>query len=70
MRGPTISELETKVPSKFSLVVAAAKRARQLNAGATPLVECDSKHPLTIALYEIAEGKIEVEEVEAEPDED
>lgn len=61
-----MSELETRVPSKFSLVVAAAKRARQLQAGATPLVECHSKHPLTIALYEIAEGKLEVEEPEEE----
>jgi len=69
VKGPTISELEAKVPSKFSLVVAAAKRARQLNAGARPLVECESKHPLTIALYEIAQGKIQVEQVEAKPEE-
>ncbi len=69
MKGPLMSELIGKVPSRFSLVVAAAKRARQLNEGATPLVDCGSHHPLTIALYEIAEGKIAVQEPAAEEEE-
>jgi len=36
----------------------AAKRAKQLREGAPPLVQIDSHHPLTIALAEIAAGKI------------
>jgi len=43
---------------KFVLSNLAAKRAKQLKDGAPPLVRTDSNHPLTIALAEIAAGKI------------
>ena len=43
---------------KFVLSNLAAKRAKQLREGAPPLVQVDSVHPLTIALAEIAAGKI------------
>ncbi|HSI74211.1 MAG TPA: DNA-directed RNA polymerase subunit omega, partial [Fimbriimonas sp.] len=43
---------------KFVLSNLAAKRAKQLREGAPPLVQVDSIHPLTIALAEIAAGKI------------
>ncbi len=43
---------------KFVLSNLAAKRAKQLREGAPPLVQIDSPHPLTIALAEIAAGKI------------
>lgn len=43
---------------KFVLSNLAAKRANQLKEGAPPLVQVDSNHPLTIALAEIAAGKI------------
>lgn len=43
---------------KYVLSNLAAKRAKQLKEGAPPLVRVDSKHPLTIALAEIAAGKI------------
>lgn len=43
---------------KFVLANLAAKRAKQLREGAPPLVAIDSNHPLTIALAEIAAGKI------------
>lgn len=45
-------------PGKFVLSNLAAKRAKQLREGAPPLVQVDSSHPLTIALAEIAAGKI------------
>lgn len=44
--------------SKYSLVVLAAKRAKQLKSGAPPLIETTSRNPLTIALEEIAAGVI------------
>lgn len=44
---------------KFVLSNLAAKRAKQLREGAMPLVHVESRHPLTIALAEIAAGKIE-----------
>lgn len=44
--------------SKYALVVLAAKRAKQIKSGARPLVDTDSRNPLTIALEEIAAGKV------------
>jgi DNA-directed RNA polymerase subunit omega len=55
---PPAEVLRGRVRSRFSLVVAAAKRARQLREGARPLVDCGSAHPVTIALHEIAQEKI------------
>ncbi|MBS1716334.1 MAG: DNA-directed RNA polymerase subunit omega [Armatimonadetes bacterium] len=43
---------------KYVLSNLAAKRAKQLREGAIPLVQVESNHPLTIALAEIAAGKI------------
>lgn len=43
---------------KFILTNLAAKRAKQIKDGAPPLVRIDTGHPLSIALAEIAAGKI------------
>ncbi|HXH59795.1 MAG TPA: DNA-directed RNA polymerase subunit omega [Fimbriimonadaceae bacterium] len=43
---------------KFVLTNLAAKRAKQIKEGAPPLVRIESSHPLSIALAEIAAGKI------------
>ena len=43
---------------KFVLSNLAAKRAKQIKDGAPPLVRSESNHPLSIALAEIAAGKI------------
>lgn len=58
-----IEKLADRVGSRFSLTVAAAKRARQIKEGAIPLVKCGSNHPLTIALHEMAAGKVVVKEL-------
>ena len=49
---------ETKAESKYSLVCAAAKRARELVDGAEPMNTGDAAKPVTMALQEIAEDKI------------
>jgi DNA-directed RNA polymerase omega subunit len=54
---PSADELENW-GSKYSLVVLVAKRAKQIKSGAPPLVETSSRNPLTIALEEVAAGKI------------
>ncbi len=54
---PSADTLE-KWGSKYSLVVLAAKRAKQLKSGAPPLIQTNSRNPLTIALEEIAAGKV------------
>ena len=49
-----------KVPNRFLLTVAASKRARQLDDGATPLIDATTSNnrSLDIALMEIQLGKI------------
>lgn len=53
-----IEELVDRVGSRFSVVVAAAKRAKQIKEGALPLVNLPTRNPLTIALHEIAAGLV------------
>lgn len=58
MEQPTIDKMMERVDSKYSLVVAAAKRARELTDGSEPLAKVNSNKPVSIALCEIGEGKI------------
>ncbi len=55
---PSIDTLINKVDSKYTLVIAAAKRARMLNEGARRLVDSNSIKDVSIALEEINLGKI------------
>lgn len=55
---PPLSNLLRKVDSRYTLVVATAKRARQLMDGAHKLTKCASEKPVTVALNEINENKI------------
>ena len=48
--NPTIVELSEKVDSRYTLVVEASKRARQLVDGAQPLVDPKDMKPLKIAI--------------------
>jgi DNA-directed RNA polymerase subunit omega len=60
---PSIDKLLKKADSKYTLVIAAAKRARMLNEGAQKLVESKSKKDVSIALEEISAVKIGFEQV-------
>gem|GEM_PF-6327792 len=46
--------------SKYSLVIAVAKRAKQIREGAPVLVESTSTNPIVIAMEEIKAGKVDV----------
>ena len=49
------------VQSRYSIVIATAKRARQLISGADPLVDdAAGKKPLSIAVEELYSGKIKI----------
>ena len=49
------------VQSRYSIVLATAKRARQIIAGDEPLVDAEEgKKPLSIAVEELYEGKIKI----------
>lgn len=54
-----IREHAMKEESRYTLVMVAAKRARQIVDGASSKVESRSHKPVTIALDEIAEDKVE-----------
>lgn len=73
MMSPRIDDLLASASgSRYALVIAAAKRARQINNYhhqlgegtfddfAPPLVESRSKNYLTMALEEVSEGKITI----------
>ncbi len=68
---PRIDELLEKVESRYALVIVAAKRARQIDnyhhqlgegigfeEAPPPLIESRSKNYLTMAMEEIATGKL------------
>ncbi len=48
------------VNSRYSIVMATAKRARQIIAGEDPLVNMKGAKPLSIAVEELNEGKIKL----------
>lgn len=48
------------VNSRYSIVMATAKRARQIIGGSEPLVKSDGKKPLSIAVEELNESKIKI----------
>jgi DNA-directed RNA polymerase subunit omega len=68
--SPRIDELTDRVDSNYASVIVAAKRARQINSYyhnlgegtfdefPPPMVESRSKNYLTLALEEIAAGKL------------
>jgi DNA-directed RNA polymerase subunit omega len=80
MIEPKIDDLQARVDSRYTLVILAAKRAREINSYYNqlgegrgefipPLVESGAIHskPLAIALQEIADGKVSYERLEATP---
>tara|TARA_B100001750_G_C15516376_1_gene607558 strand:+ start:1599 stop:1826 length:228 start_codon:yes stop_codon:yes gene_type:complete len=73
MIKPPIEELLEHIPSRFSLIITSARRARHINsyfsqlgegigAYVPPQVVSLSRKPLTVAFEEIAAGKVEVSE--------
>lgn len=61
MVKPTTAELLENTDSKFRLVIATAKRARQIAEGAEKLTNIEEESPVTIAANEIAEKKVTIE---------
>ena len=51
---------EPVVNSRYSIVLATAKRARQIIAGEEPMADAPSNKPLSIAVEELDEGKVKI----------
>ncbi len=58
MIEPPINELLDKVDCRYTLAVEASKRAREIIAGAQPLIDTREIKPLSIAIEEINRGLI------------
>ncbi|MEA4987826.1 MAG: DNA-directed RNA polymerase subunit omega [Anaerovorax sp.] len=58
MLYPSINEIKKKADSRYTLVVMAAKRARDLIDGKPKLTQVDVEKPVSIAANEIAEDLI------------
>ena len=79
--NPRIESLLEHSENKFTLVIESAKRARQITnfqkrlgegiGGVAPMrLEDISKKPLTVALEEIADGRIEYDRPDPDDEED
>ena len=51
---------EPVVNSRYSIVMATSKRARQIIAGEDPLVDTRQTKPLSVAIEELNKGKIKI----------
>ena len=58
MLYPSINEIRTKADSRYTLVILAAKRARDIIEGKPTLTEEDTERPVSIAAHEIGEDLI------------
>lgn len=50
MVKPAVTELLKIVNNRYELVIATAKRARQIAAGSEPLTDVQEKSPVTLAV--------------------
>ena len=51
---------EPVVSSRYSIVMATSKRARQIIAGDEGLVDSKGKKPLSVAVEELNQGKVKI----------
>src|SRR3990170_3478534 len=63
MARVTVEDCIIKVPNRFELVLAASQRAREIGSGASIMVERDNDKNPVVALREIADTDISLEEL-------
>jgi DNA-directed RNA polymerase subunit omega len=65
MARVTVQDCLNNIDNRFELVLVASKRARQIANGAQALVDAGNDKPTVVALREIAEGKLDMDKVNA-----
>lgn len=60
MLYPAMNKLTANVPNRYLLVNVVARRARQIAQEAEDLGEKMDAKPVTLAIHEVADGKISV----------
>ena len=66
---PSVSELLTKAKNRYELVIATARRARQISLGDEALTDVNEESAVTLAANEIAEGKVKINSDDSEIEE-
>ncbi len=64
MARVTVEDCIIKVPNRFDLVMLAAQRAREISAGSEPTLDRDRDKNPVLALREIAEDVVAIDELE------
>ena len=63
MARVTVEDCVLRVPNRFDLVMVAAQRAREVSAGAQLTVDRDNDKNPVVALREIADGTVDLDEL-------
>lgn len=66
MARVTVEDCVEKLPNRFELVMVAAQRARKIGSGAALTLDRDNDKNPVVALREIAESTVDVEELKEE----
>ena len=64
MARVTVEDCVQRIPNRFDLVMIAAQRGRSIGAGAPLTVDRDNDKNAVVALREIAEGTVDLKELE------
>lgn len=65
MARVTVEDCVLKVPNRFELVMSAAQRAREISAGAPLTIDRDRDKNPVVALREIADATVSVDNLQA-----
>ena len=57
---PTVVQLLEKAENRYRLVIASAKRARQIAKGSKPMTSKEDERPVSLAADEIGEGTLKI----------
>ncbi len=60
----TVEDCLQTIPNRYDLTILASKRARKIALGFEPLVEAGDDKPTVVALREIAEGLVTLENID------
>lgn len=64
MARVTVEDCIDKIPNRYELLMVAAQRAKDISAGSALTVNRDNDKNSVVALREIAEGKVNIEELQ------
>lgn len=70
MLYPAMDKLTSVVPNRYMLVNVVARRARQIAEAAEETGEPLDEKPVTLAIHEVAEGRLDASGLELETEEE